>query len=396
MSTRLPGRCIPALILALLWGSSLPAAPLPDEETLRQQALKLNDVRGDDLIDREIDALRKQPDYAKKLLAVAVKMAKEKDQPFNYTGAYILGAVARELQDADAGALFFRICIEKAEKLQSSRRLTLASISLMELLFENGKYKEAEQVGKEFLAREGNEELRAGQILATLRMVQIVALQGRTDEAFKLLDPFLKTAPDHPEILKVHGWLLRHAGKYDEAVKTYEELLKKAEQDETKDAVRYVLSGLYIELGNVDKAADQLQVLLKRHPDNATFNNDLGYIWADHDKNLDEAEKLIRKALDKEPTNPAFLDSMGWVLFKKKRYKEAKEYLLKAVADPAGQHAEILDHLGDVHMALGEKAEALAAWKKALDAAGKTPREQKRKAEIEKKLKAAGQSGPTP
>ena len=47
------------------------------------------------------------------------------------------------------------------------------------------------------------------------------------------------------------------------------------------------------------------------------------------------------------------------MLYKKKKYKEAKEPLLKAIEDKEGQHSEILDHLGDVHMALGEKDEAL-------------------------------------
>jgi tetratricopeptide (TPR) repeat protein len=163
---------------------------------------------------------------------------------------------------------------------------------------------------------------------------------------------------------------------------------------------------VYIDLNQVDKAAAELEALLKKEPDNATYNNDLGYIWADHGMKLADSEKLIRKALEADrkqrqkekddpdllPTedkdNPAYLDSLGWVLFKQKKYKEAKEPLLKAVVEEDGKHAEIYDHLAEVHLALGEKAEAVAVWKKALKfpAAGK--RDQDRRAEIEKKLKA--------
>jgi len=75
------------------------------------------------------------------------------------------------------------------------------------------------------------------------------------------------------------------------------------------------------------------------------------------------------------------------VLFKQKKYKEAKPYLLDAVKDKGGRHIEIYDHLGDVHMALGEKAEAVKAWKEGVKLAGPSPREQKRKAEVEKKIK---------
>jgi len=165
-----------------------------------------------------------------------------------------------------------------------------------------------------------------------------------------------------------------------------------------------------VDFKDVDKATTHFKALLAKKPDNPTYNNDLGYVWADHDKNLDEAEKLIRKAIDEErkqrkdkkdlkpeedKDNAAFLDSLGWVLFKKKKYQEAKPVLLEAVKDKTGQHAEIYDHLGDVHLALGEKAEAVAAWKKALTVTGTGKRDLERKVQIEKKLKQ-NQQAPKP
>ncbi len=150
----------------------------------------------------------------------------------------------------------------------------------------------------------------------------------------------------------------------------------------------------------VDKAAEQLKKLLEAKPDDPTYNNDLGYIWADHDMNLDEAEKLIRKAIDEDRKlrkkleltgdedrdNAAYLDSLGWVLFKKKNYKEARDWLLKASKERDGQHVEILDHLGDAHLALGEKAEAIAVWEQALKVPALGKRDEQRKAEVKKKL----------
>ena len=70
-------------------------------------------------------------------------------------------------------------------------------------------------------------------------------------------------------------------------------------------------------------------------------------------------------------------------------WKEAKEPLLKAVEDKNGRHVEIYDHLGDAHLALGEKAEAIAAWKKGLAVAGESKRDQQRKAIVEKKIREA-------
>jgi tetratricopeptide (TPR) repeat protein len=124
--------------------------------------------------------------------------------------------------------------------------------------------------------------------------------------------------------------------------------------------------------------------------------------------NLDESEKLIRKALeldkaerkklkdqglidgedDKE--NAAYLDSLGWVLYKKKNYPEAKKHLLEAVKSDDGKHVEIFDHLADVHMAIGDKAEAVSVWKKAMQLENVSKRDDARKEEIKKKLAKEG------
>jgi Tfp pilus assembly protein PilF len=83
----------------------------------------------------------------------------------------------------------------------------------------------------------------------------------------------------------------------------------------------------------------------------------------------------------------SYLDSMGWVLYKQKKYKEAKEYLQKALEDKNAQHIEIFDHLGDVCLMLGERTEALAAWRKGLEFVGESRRDRDRRAEVEKKIK---------
>jgi tetratricopeptide (TPR) repeat protein len=179
----------------------------------------------------------------------------------------------------------------------------------------------------------------------------------------------------------------------------------KAEFEEEIRRMHLRLSTIYTDLNQIDKAAAHLKILLDKDPDDPGVNNDLGYIWADHDMNLDEAEKMIRKALDEDrkrrkkenpdvkpeddKDNAAYLDSLGWVLFKKKKFQEAKAPLLQAVKEKDGKHVEIYDHLGEVHMALGEKAEAVAVWKEALKLETEEKREKDIKAKVEKKLKEA-------
>ena len=149
--------------------------------------------------------------------------------------------------------------------------------------------------------------------------------------------------------------------------------LKGEAKDRIKDRMRYTLSGLYVENKDIDKAAKELETLIKRNPDNPTYKNDLGFIWCDHDMNLEESEKLITEALDLDKkgqeklkeegkidevkANAAYLDSLGWVLFKQKKYKEALEPLKKASQDEEeGSHLEIWDHLADcLHGARAEE-----------------------------------------
>ncbi len=178
----------------------------------------------------------------------------------------------------------------------------------------------------------------------------------------------------------------------------------KEEQDDLVNGIRYTLSGLHVDLGDVKAASADLKALLEKDPDNPGYNNDLGYIWADHDMNLPESEKLIRKALDEDrkqrlkekpdakpeelKDNPSYLDSLGWVLYKEKKYQEARKPLEEAVKDADGQSVEIYDHLAEVLLAAGDKEGAVSTWKKGLELPATTKREKDKKAEVEKKVKA--------
>jgi tetratricopeptide (TPR) repeat protein len=386
-----------------------------DDAKLRKQALALNDVTGDMPIQGQVDALVAEPETAKKLLAFSAKMAKEKEQPFNYNGAFILAQTAQKLKDLDNSETFYRICVDQAAALKSGRKTGLAYAGLIDLYMANKKYAECEKICQEFLElADTDDSIKRLKPIVLRRQVQALARQDKVDDAMKLVDKLVKLNPTNWLTLELRGWVQREAGNYDAAVKTYEEVLSMVEKDkeldkeektEVANEYRYILSGVYVDANQIDKAAEQLQTLLKQDENNPTYNNDLGYIWADHDKNLDESEKLIRHAIEEErklrkklnpdaapediKDNASYIDSLGWVLYKQKKYKEAVEYLLQATKDQEeGQHYEIYDHLGDAYQAVGKKTEALGAWKKAVELAGTEKRSQQRKGDIEKKIKA--------
>ncbi len=512
------------MLAALVVLAGLTAARAEEPVDWRSRALALNDITGDNPIRGEIKTLVSDPAQAKKLLAAALPLAKEKSQPFNYNAAFILARTALQLKDYEASLPFLRICAAEATRLQSFRKILPSvqdMLEVMDHLYTSKKYEETAKLCQEIIELmevAGVREQFKDEVFRTL--VQALVKQGKTDEAMQMVNNLVKARGSSWRALNLKAWLQRETGKKDEAAKTYldvvplitkdrelppyrqasqqaevhyrisrlyedlkrqrdaeEQLqasatayeralrlvksdkelsdlgkdesaaqihyllsqtytdLKQAEkaEDHLKASVRnyeevlsqidktpdldkeakveaatpihYTLSSLYVDLRLIDKAAEHLQALLAVKPNDPTYNNDLGYIWADHDMNLDKAEAMIRKALEEDrkeklkanpksevKENAAYLDSLGWVLFKKKKYQEARPVLEKAVQDKEGQHIEIFDHLGDVYMALGEKAKAVDAWKQGLKVAGSGKREQERKTQVEKKLQEVGET----
>jgi tetratricopeptide (TPR) repeat protein len=327
----------------------------------------------------------------------------------------------RKLENYDAAAKAYQEALDRAGKDEELSRpdnkderteiLAEIRLELIDALFLGKKYDQSAKLGQELLETlQKQGAAKRSQRMVLQRLIQALVQQGKMDEASRLVDK-LGRAGDNLEDLEQKAFVRQLVGRYDEAARIYEQMLTKVEKDESLESdaerkelenqIRYMLSGVYIDLNRLDKAVEQLKLLLTREPDNSTYNNDLGYIWADHDMNLDEAEKMIRKAIDEDrkqrkqkgqsaeadKDNAAYLDSLGWVLFKKKNYKEAKKYLLEAVQYKDGQHVEIMDHLADCHMALAEKADAIAVWQKALKLDTPTLREKQRRTQVEKKLK---------
>ncbi|HEY7423304.1 MAG TPA: tetratricopeptide repeat protein [Gemmataceae bacterium] len=402
------------------------------EANARDKALELNAITGMDPLRGEVKALLEDKAAARRLVSEAARMAKEKPQPFAYNATLILATTAVGLKDYAAAETFYRLHRDQAKQLGSVQGIITAYKALIAILLEVKKYAEAEKICEEALKnqllggmllrleRETDRESEAERkpimsFVTQVRQWQIqsIAYQGDSDRAIEVIDRLFKDSANNWLSLDLKAQVYIIVGKNEQAVKTYEDELERLQNDKKLDKedkeiliedTRYSLSGVYIEAKQIDKAAEQLKTLLAKDPDKPKYNNDLGYIWADHDMNLAESEKLIRKAIEQErkqrrkanpnlkpeeeKDNAAYLDSLGWVLYKQKKYPEAKRYLRQAVEQEDGKHIEIYDHLADVLLALEQKAEAVAIWKKAVEATGDSKREQKRKEEVLKKIKA--------
>lgn len=201
-----------------------------------------------------------------------------------------------------------------------------------------------------------------------------LAMSKRTDEALSAARKAAEIATDSSRFQERTAWVLYFSKRYPEARKAYEELLEKFDAsnflNENRAVMRQakiILSNICVVLKCLPQAEEYLEQVLDEFPDDVGAMNDLGYLWADQNKNLVRAERMIRQAVEVDPDNIAYRDSLGWVLFRLGRYSEAVAELEKAVG---GKKIDgvVLDHLGDAYQRAHMPAKAADAWQRAAKA----------------------------
>jgi Tfp pilus assembly protein PilF len=106
--------------------------------------------------------------------------------------------------------------------------------------------------------------------------------------------------------------------------------------------------------------------VLEVNPRSASTLNYYGYMLADRGIRLDEAVDLVKRALAEDPNNAAYEDSLGWAYFKQNKLDESEELLRRAAARES-HDPTILSHLGDLYAKMGKDSLAEAQWQKSLD-----------------------------
>ncbi len=152
----------------------------------------------------------------------------------------------------------------------------------------------------------------------------------------------------------------RQQKKYRQALDELRKVRKAAEnsdkdkQDESisevVDAYFYMYYATLAEkLGNIKLALKKAYKAREKAPDDPVTANFLGYLLADHNRQLDKAAELIREAVSAEPENAAYTDSLAWVHYRKGHNEAALRNILKALRLSRGRRdAVILHHAGDI------------------------------------------------
>ena len=130
-----------------------------------------------------------------------------------------------------------------------------------------------------------------------------LAMAGRHDEALAAARTAAEKGKDSARFCGRPAWVLYVAKRYGEAIKAYRKLIDEFDADyastETRDVLRearMALSNLAVIRGDMPQAEEWLEQVLDEFPDDEGALNDLGYLWADQNKNLQRAQRMIRKA----------------------------------------------------------------------------------------------------
>jgi tetratricopeptide (TPR) repeat protein len=324
-----------------------------------------------------LTALRDDPELTRALLRAAESplLAGPVLHPQMRYFLAVLAARAHQLKEAED---FYRRCLERPQA--SAEREAAVYSGLIRVLWTARKYEAVVEV-----CRNGLREARAtSHLLFRQYLSRALVIQGKIDEALAEADKAIEISNDETrfEMRLNRISVLTQAERYPQAITEAQGLAKEYNQPEQIRAIRDSLHNAYAAMRDFAKAEEQLRLILQADPNDATANNNLGYLWADQGKNLDEAERLIRKALeldreqkkvggsvtmDGDADNAAFVDSLGWVLFRKGRLEEARTWLEKAVELSSGEDdPTVWDHLGDIFFRLRKTAEARRAWQKSL------------------------------
>lgn len=198
------------------------------------------------------------------------------------------------------------------------------------------------------LARDKHDLAGARSVLAELR--------SRVDDIDQRVDAWLLEAE-----------LLTPADKRATAL-VYDEALTRHPQDVR---LLYARAMFRIAEDDVSGLEQDLRSILAQDPDNAQALNALGYTLADRTDRHQEALGYIERAFAKQPDDGAVIDSMGWVQYRLGNLPEALNYLKRAYERvPDG---EVAAHLAEVLWSAGQRDEATALWREAMQRWPETP-----------------------
>jgi tetratricopeptide (TPR) repeat protein len=323
-----------------------------------------------------LSVLREDAEMVKLLLSASTTRLTS-NVGLRFTTAIMLASLAGRTRLFDEAERLYRYSLKLREGTRDEAEIYVGLLTVLSMAHKNQAIIE---VCKRGLAKADN----TNRLLFLREMASAYMALNHVRESLATIDEAVKIAGDSKLSCRLErAQLLSLAERHESALDECRALLKEYNQGGDAHRIRALMSGIYSTAHQYEKAEEQLLLILRDDPDDATANNDLGYLWADQNKKLEEAEKRIRRALELDKRqrnsllhiglnsdldNAAFVDSLGWVNFRKGDWQAARIELEKASRLPNGDDDPVVwDHLGDVYFRLKETEKAKSAWRKAIE-----------------------------
>ena len=229
--------------------------------------------------------------------------------------------------------------------------------------------------GDLYLMLEKNEEAReeylravrfgASSLEAWQNLLFLETQAGLSDSVIVHSEQGLELFPNQGMIYYFNGVAHLRKKNYQQAVQTLEQSRKLSTNNPNLlSEVDSMLGDAYNAMKENEKSDKAYEDALAINPNNEYVLNNYSYFLSLRKVNLEKAEKMASLLIKNHPDNASYLDTYAWVLFQESKYKEAKKIIEKVF--PLGQvNAIHYEHYGDILYQLGEIDEAVEQWQKA-------------------------------
>lgn len=183
------------------------------------------------------------------------------------------------------------------------------------------------------------------------------ANQGRVNEGIRILENTLADLPEYSlQLHKVLASIYSQVGRTEDAIQTYEELLRRS-PDDADIALR--IGRLYQDLGSTEQALEWYRKSLQIEPFETAY-----YLLAHNLMKLnrvDEADQVLREAIQKYPDSPGLLVIRGAERIARRRFPEAINILRRSL-DLYPGNTTAWAYLAVAYLGAGERKKALETF----------------------------------
>ena len=163
-----------------------------------------------------------------------------------------------------------------------------------------------------------------------LLLLNIGSIQRKAGKSREALDSYnlaLQMDPTSQVLLRNRASLLGEMEKYVEAAFDYSKLLK---NDPTNAELLYERAMVYIQLGELGKADEDLRLIVARDDDALLGRKGYAKLEMVRGNHL-EAERIYSYLIEQEPHDPSFYVGRAELYYVTKRYSRAQADLTKAI-----------------------------------------------------------------